>query len=444
MRPKDRIYGSLVGLAVGDALGRPLEGMTAEEIKTYCGAVDHYIETPRPRKDKWSIPGLHSDDTQQALALAETILETGRADPDVLGRKFLALAGGPKALPLGAHRGFGRSFHFTVSSWKNGCRWNGGGRNSAGIGAAMRVGPVGLAFGGDDGFVRENAVLQALVTHNDPRGLASAATVAYLVGRALWTPAGGLDANKLLADALGFAGRTEGWIQDVHHRHLAPESADMARQFSKALGELTGHIENPPSTVLPMIQSNCEAISGYALKHPCQGFALGGVVAAIYFFLHDPGSFEGPVLEAVRSGGDADSVAAIVGSIAGALHGYGRIPEPWKRDLVGREQIELRAAALARESFDRDAWRDLPVVELEWTLMEEARRREGLGIPALTEAELADLEEIVIRPIVREPREDDEGRRSYGDRRDGARRGRERGRREGSRWDRFPTQPPTV
>jgi ADP-ribosylglycohydrolase len=405
----DRFLGSLVGLAVGDALGRPLEGMTAEEIRQHYGEVAHYVEVPPDQAERWCMPGLHSDDTQQALALTETILEAGRADPDVLGRKFLALARGPKVLPLGAHRGFGRNFQYTVAAWKRGCRWNGGGRNTAGIGASMRVAPVGLAFAGDDPAIRENATLQALVTHQDPRGIIAACVVAYLVGRALWTHPEKIVPEALLRDAVGFAERAQEWLHDVHRQHLAPETADTYPQFSKALAGLSGKLHEPPEVVLPFIARQAEEIAAYRLNHPCQGFALGGVIAAIYFALHQPGTFGEPVLRAIHAGGDTDSVGAITGAITGALTGYGAIPDAWKRDLVGREQIELRALALAGERYDESLWKDLASVELEWTLAEEEKRRQLTGRPPLTEEELADLEPITIRPIEKPARGEGRG-----------------------------------
>ncbi|MBU1702691.1 MAG: ADP-ribosylglycohydrolase family protein [Candidatus Eisenbacteria bacterium] len=422
----DRFVGSLLGLATGDALGRPLEGLSAEEIQQYYGRVTHFVEGPPHKNDRRYLPGLHSDDTQQALVIAETLLESGRADPDIIGRKFLSLARGPRVLPLGAHRGYGRSFEFTVDTWKRGCHWNGGARNSAGIGASMRVASVGLAFSGDDAAIRENAALQAFVTHKDPRGVAAACAVAYLVGRAIGETPESLDPENLLRATVGFSERTQEWLRDTHERHLSRQTLDASNHFSKALGRLSGHLADPPEKVLPLITQNAEEIAEYTLRHPCQGFALGGVIAAIYFFLHESGSFADAVSMAIHAGGDADSVAAITGAIAGALHGKDGIPEAWRDDLIGHNQITLRALGLSGEPFEPELWVDLPTSELEWTLAEEAMRREYLKLAPLTDAELADLQEIVIRPI--EPRpERSRGSYESGSRRRDDSRGGDRG-----------------
>ena len=79
----DRVRGCLLGLAIGDALGAPLEGLTAQQIKTHYGRVKNYVDGVQAWKRKpyrWRLRGLYSDDTQQALALCDVLLEHGRVD----------------------------------------------------------------------------------------------------------------------------------------------------------------------------------------------------------------------------------------------------------------------------------------------------------------------------------------------------------------------------
>ena len=74
----DRVRGCLIGLAVGDALGAPLEGLSAQQIQAHYGIVDNYVDGALAWKKKpyrWRMPGLYSDDTQQALAQATSAQE---------------------------------------------------------------------------------------------------------------------------------------------------------------------------------------------------------------------------------------------------------------------------------------------------------------------------------------------------------------------------------
>ena len=74
----DRFCGCLLGAAVGDALGMPVEGMTAEEIRAGPGEVRDMIAPAADHFHSGLSPGQYTDDTEQTLILAET-LKIGRA-----------------------------------------------------------------------------------------------------------------------------------------------------------------------------------------------------------------------------------------------------------------------------------------------------------------------------------------------------------------------------
>ena len=90
----DRVRGCLLGLAVGDALGAPLEGLSPQQIKTHYGRVTNYVDGVLAWKRKphrWRMPGLYTDDTQQALALCDVLLDYRRVDQDRLADLYLGL-----------------------------------------------------------------------------------------------------------------------------------------------------------------------------------------------------------------------------------------------------------------------------------------------------------------------------------------------------------------
>ncbi len=372
----DRFLGSLVGLAVGDALGAPLEGMTAEEIEKTYGRVEGYVEPSTENPQRWRRPGLHTDDTQQTLIVAEAILEAGRADPDVIVRKMIELSEGPRTVPFGAHRGTGRNFRLSVSMMRKGGRWNSGSRNTAGIGASMRVAPIGLFFAGDDPAIRENATLSALVTHSDPRACLAACAVAYLVGRASRTFKEPIESKDLHRQAVAFIRRSEDWFNDIHGTRCHPDVRNTYHQFGDALEAIEGSWTAPPEEVLPRIRQKATELAGYEIEHPCRGFALAGVISAIYFFLKYRDRYREAIIHAINAGGDTDSVAAITGALCGANAGEGGIPGDWRDGLLALEQIRLRALALAGQEWDEDLWRPLDEFELELTLEEDRMRRE--------------------------------------------------------------------
>ncbi len=78
-----RFQGCLVGLAVGDALGMPVEGMPRHEVRERYGLLREMV-------DGWLPAGSTTDDTAQALALAESLVEVGRFDADDFVVRLLA------------------------------------------------------------------------------------------------------------------------------------------------------------------------------------------------------------------------------------------------------------------------------------------------------------------------------------------------------------------
>src|SRR5262249_27417128 len=181
----DRARGCLLRLAVGDALGAPLEGLSAQQIRAHYGHVTDYVDGARAWKKKpyrWRLPGLYSDDTQQALALADVLLECGRVDPDRLAELYLALAT-PKGSYLGAHRGIGRSFRLVLADLERGASPRQTGQASAGVGAAMRIAPVALYHARPPEPICEAVMAASLMTHRDVRSLAGAMAVVHAVRR---------------------------------------------------------------------------------------------------------------------------------------------------------------------------------------------------------------------------------------------------------------------
>ena len=79
------------------------------------------------------------------------------------------------------------------------------------------------------------------------------------------------------------------------------------------------------------------------------------VPAGLYSVLRHPDSFEKAVGFAVRLGGDADSIGAIAGALAGAYHGVKAIPAAWTRPLENEERGREFVIELARQL--QQAWK---------------------------------------------------------------------------------------
>lgn len=302
---RDRIAGALYGVATGDALGAPLEFMSKEEILRKHGRVTEMIG------GGWLnvMPGEVTDDTQMTLAVAEGIIEDPGNPIQAIGKRFIAWAkSGPKdiggtcsmsirwAVFLGQNDAPDEAKWFEASKYTS--KANGG--RSGGNGALMRTVYPGLYYK-DTLMAVETAGAIAQMTHWDKKST---------------------EACNLYTEMI----------------HLITES--ISRE--EALQIIRDVLKD----------------SEYSLKARKQLNPTGYVVDSFNCALHSiaaTGTFEEAIIEAANLGGDADTIAAITGGLAGAIYGYNEIPERWIRTLDPkiREQLDRLVDAAVKNREDR-------------------------------------------------------------------------------------------
>jgi poly(ADP-ribose) glycohydrolase ARH3 len=291
----DQFTGALLGLMTGDALGRSAKGHTPEELL-------ERVEEESGHRMIEMIGGFYTEDTEMMIAVAETLLAQGRIDQPDLARRL-----GENLDPMRGHNPGELEVLYRL---QQGVDWRDANREvfeegSFGIGGAPRAAPVGLFYHDDLDMVIEAAAAAAEVTHAHPLGMAGAVVVALGVALAVKraTP-------RDLFDE----------IQDL----LAASGYGDFLPFLAVLPELLESWPSPPQVV--------EKLGGNALTvQRC-------VPAGLYSVLRHPDSFEKAVGFAGRLGGDADSIGAITGAIAGAYHGVNAIPAAWVNRLENEER----------------------------------------------------------------------------------------------------------
>src|SRR5918993_12991 len=169
---RDRFLGCLLGHAVGDAVGAPVEGMPATAIWYDMGGARKLVDNPPVEQLTYT------DDTQLTIAVAEALLAAGAADEQALCDAFAA--------NYEPGRGYGQGARRIIEAMASGGDWRllartilpGG---SLGNGAAMRAAPVGLLFHDELDRVAEQAAASARPTHLHPIGIEGAQLVALAV-----------------------------------------------------------------------------------------------------------------------------------------------------------------------------------------------------------------------------------------------------------------------
>ena len=302
MQLLDRCQGCLVGLAVGDALGGPLEFMSADEIVArYGGLVREMVG------GGWLHlrPGEVTDDTQMTLCITESIVERRTFDMADVAQRFVNWYDGqPKDI--------GNITRLALAALKRGVPWQEAGRiahqqtggRSAGNGSVMRCAPLALYRWRDYRQLIADSVASSRVTHWDDLACYGAAAL-----------------NLVIAELL--QGRRQGAL-------------------GTAIQMLRG--------VAPQVTRRLAGVKQRSLAdlRPT-GFVLDALEAAVWCWQH-VGSFEEALVAAVNLGGDADTVGAICGALAGADFGLTGIPSRWLEVLEEQAHLAHLAEVLYRLS----------------------------------------------------------------------------------------------
>lgn len=319
----DRAAGSLVGGAIGDALGRPREGARAP---SFSPSDERWLKDFVPIRG-WAGPvGVITDDTQLTIEVAETLIGRGHVDPEELSRRLVVW------LPDG--RGKGQATTEAVYRLMGGEPWHAAGTPSAGNGAAMRVAPIGIARHQDVGRLRVDAALSALPTHRDTTAVRSAILMAYATAWALTRDPASID-RDVAAEELGSA--LARVVADLEGERLADRQPDVSTRpvlLEERIGEWLVESALEPSDVLGRRYSGA--------------FVLESLPAALWCFVHAVDDPERAIEIAANTTRDSDTVAAMTGNLAGALHGYSTLPERWTTDVEEHDRLVALAGRLVQ------------------------------------------------------------------------------------------------
>lgn len=300
----ERARAALYGLAIGDALGMPTQMLSHAQILAQFGmlagfepaAADHPIAAGMPA-------GSVTDDTEQAILLAEALLAgSGHVDAEAFARSLIAWEDDMRA--RGSLDLLGPSTKAAVAAVLAGTPADQAGAFGATNGAAMRVTPVGIIMGSQDLPVLVDRVVEAsMVTHNTSVAIAGASAVAAAVSA-------GIDGADI-AESIR-CGITAARLGEARGNWVAAASIPHRIELGVSLAD-----ENEPQVSLTRIRE----LIGTSLATQESVPAAFGILAV---FPNDPWA---ACLAAAAQGGDSDTIAAMVGAIAGACRGLSGFPD---------------------------------------------------------------------------------------------------------------------
>jgi ADP-ribosylglycohydrolase len=329
----DVVTGSILGTAVGDAIGLPYEALSRRRAQRLLGPPDRH-RFARGR-------GMVSDDTEHTCLVARALCVSGG---DVLQFRR-SLAWGMRWWLLGLPAGIGFATLRAILKLWLGFPPSRSGVFSAGNGPAMRSAVLGAAVDDIDRLV---PLVRASteITHSDPRALVGALAVALAARQ---SAQGICDARRLVQDlsAVSSGPATDECCALVERARARAEHGESTLEFAEHLGCANG-------------------VTGYILHT---------LPVAVHAWLSYPADFARAVEAAVRCGGDTDTVAAIVGGIVGARTGESGIPAPWLDGLWEWPNSVARMRELAEAvaaSVDSGRPRPPPPVFPLWVLARNA------------------------------------------------------------------------
>jgi ADP-ribosyl-[dinitrogen reductase] hydrolase len=295
---RERAIGSVLGLALGDALGAPFKFRRSEQIPAPIPA----FELP------WmGLPaGTTTDDTAMAQNLIRSLIANdGRLDPaDVLARHVEWIATGPPDVGNLTRRVLSRARDGAADAAREYVEQRGP-EVSAGNGSVKYCAPLGVAYATRPDRLLDAAPALSAITHWDERCR-----------------------TACLAVTLAVAALVRG--EDARDAVVRSVTAVKGREGAEELEELV----DTAGVIRP-------------IDGPDQGFALFTAGVALRTAAEAP-PFEEGMRAVVALGGDTDTNAAVTGALLGALHGRAGLPDDWLAKLNDLDELGSEAEALAR------------------------------------------------------------------------------------------------
>lgn len=297
METKDKIYGTIFGQAIGDALGLGTEFLSKTEVREkYPDGLKKYSQIIRDYHRAKFQPGSWSDDTDMMLCIANAIIEDKGINLHTIARNFKQWVYAPET------RGVGQTTLKVLSIAEYVEKphqvaeliWRMTRTKNAANGSVMRTAIIGLK--------KENVAQTAedvcKLTHFDPRCVGSCVIVSEIINHLIW-----------------------------HDEQLSySQIMTIGNKYDKSIAE---YIDKAYYNGIESLELDEPSSIGYTLK------ALG---SALWCLFH-ANDFEEGLLRVVNEGGDADTNAAVACAMLGAKFGYTSIPQKYTDGLTRKNDL---------------------------------------------------------------------------------------------------------
>lgn len=319
----DRAYGSLIGAAIGDAMGMPASFMSPDQIRSVYGRITDFVKPAEEQIAHGSLEqGEITDDTEESLIISSVLTEAKRFDTDLFVRKMKQWAIDKSMLESTVIGPSTRRFLEAIINDKD---YIAAGRKGDTNGGAMRAMPIGIFNHGNMEKAIQDAIQSALPSHGSKPGVASTCAVAAAVAAGV---EGGCSAKQVMEAALYAAQKGEEAGFDIPAPSVAAR-IQLAMNIVEVMKSKS--LEDVCYELYRYIGSDMKSYESIPLSlgifYAAQGDAGKGIIAA------------------VNVGNDADTNASITGGICGAYSGSMSLEEKWIKEIESRNKIDFMKIA---------------------------------------------------------------------------------------------------
>jgi ADP-ribosylglycohydrolase len=319
MTTRDKVLGMLLGVGVGDALGRPAEGWAHEEVRSTYGRIENYIVPEGWPADRRA--GVTTDDTLLSIAVAEGLLASG-GKPDIKAQVQAHVNAFSNST-----QGWGPTTYGAVRRLAQGVAWQLAGARSGritgeGTGAIMKLGATALLLvqrvPGAVKFIAD------LVSMTHQTSVAVSAGLAHVSGLSycLEVEPPKFDAAEFVRVVVEASKRGRRYFPDTLTEENITERFGLCHDFA----------EWPPERCVAQMQNG-------------RNHVYHSLPFTYMFFLRQPKSVEA-LYDVVSAGGDTDTNGSVAGSLLGALNSTAVFPTHLIEELEGADRLVTTANRL--------------------------------------------------------------------------------------------------
>ena len=297
----DAVYGCIIGAAIGDAMGAPVEGWYANEIKEKYGKLDRLIKYSNVAYSKGE-PGTITDDSTLRHYLCYSIIQKGsRVTPDDFAKVWYEkvninrLAINDKLIYWKVQKG--------LSPWDIGVG------NLPSNGCCMAMSPLGIINAGDpetayqDGFTVGSLLGEG--SHRDAAGVVAAGTAAALIP--------GATAESIIEKMIEVSA------------YINKRTIIIGMELAKSSRNIDEFVTKFYEKMLNWQSPDRK----WSLEHYFCGSALESLPAVCGILYLCKGDVNQCIIEGANFGRDCDTIATLAGGFAGALQGASAIKKEW-------------------------------------------------------------------------------------------------------------------